>query len=94
MTATQNTESQKMIKRLNATLPDALAKFVGEVTGKGGLYETPSEFIRDLIRRYMENAEAKEADDINQLLAQSLAENDYSRWSNDDMAEIRETIQG
>ncbi len=83
-----------MIKRLNATLPDALAKFVGEVTGKGGLYETPSEFIRDLIRRYMENAEAKEADDINQLLAQSLAENDYSRWSANDMAEIRETIQG
>ena len=83
-----------MIKRLNATLPDALAKFVGEVTGKGGLYETPSEFIRDLIRRYMENAEAKKADDINQLLAQSLAENDYSHWSNNDMAEIRETIQG
>ncbi len=94
MAATQNTENHKMIKRLNATLPDALARFVGEVTGKGGLYETPSEFIRDLIRRYMENAEAKEADDINQLLAQSLAENDYSRWSANDMAEIRETIQG
>ena len=44
----------KSIKRLNATLPAPLAKFVGEITGDDGLYKTPSEFIRDLIRRYVD----------------------------------------
>ena len=46
----------KLIKRLNTSLPDPLARYVGEVTGKGSLYETPSEFIRDLVRRHMEKS--------------------------------------
>lgn len=84
----------KLIKRLNATLPDPLAKFVGEITGDGGLYETPSEFIRDLIRRYMENVKQSEVQDINTLLSQSISENDYSNWDKEDLQDIRKAIQG
>lgn len=74
----------KIIKRLNATLPDPLARFVGEITGAGGLYETPSEFVRDLIRRYMENTRNKEEGEINKLLTQSITENDYKPWNERD----------
>jgi antitoxin ParD1/3/4 len=87
-------ENTKKIKRLNATLPDKLAKFVGEITGDGGLYETPSEFVRDLIRRYMENVQQFEAQEINTLLLQSISENDYSAWDEEDLQDIRNSIQG
>lgn len=83
----------KMIKRLNATLPEPLARFVGEMTGDGGLYETPSEFVRDLIRRYMENMQKSETNEINQLLMQSIAEKDYSPLSSDDFDDIRKTLE-
>ncbi|MEK6745619.1 MAG: ribbon-helix-helix domain-containing protein [Pseudomonadota bacterium] len=65
------------VKRLNATLPEPLARFVGEITGEGGLYETPSEFVRDLIRRYMEKTETNEQREINALLTQAIEENEY-----------------
>ena len=81
--------STKSIKRLNATLPDQLAKFVGEITGEGGLYETPSEFIRDLIRRYMETVQQSDAQEINTLLLQSISEHDYSAWNKEDVQDIR-----
>lgn len=87
-------DSPKIIKRLNAPLPDPLAQFVGKVTGKGGLYETPGEFRRDLIRRFMEKSQAQDVHDINTLLAQSVAENDYQAWTDQDMKDIRKTIQG
>ncbi|MGH1353579.1 MAG: ribbon-helix-helix domain-containing protein [Thalassovita sp.] len=79
----------KMVKRLNTTLPDPLALYLGEVTGKGALYETPSEFIRDLIRRHMEKAQEQERRDVQALLLQSLQENDYDDWGEDDLAEAR-----
>jgi len=41
--------------RLNARLPEPLAKHVESMVAEnGGTYETPSEYIRDLIRRDME----------------------------------------
>lgn len=79
----------KLIKRLNTSLPDPLARYVGEVTGKGALYETPSEFIRDLVRRHMEKSLAQEHNDIRCLLARSLREADYSDWTDSDLAEAR-----
>ncbi len=79
----------KLVKRLNTTLPDPLALYVGQVTGKGTLYETPSEFIRDLVRRHMEAALSDERRDIRALLAQSLKENDYAVWSEADLADAR-----
>lgn len=89
---THSEHTPKMIKRLNATLPEPLARFVGEMTGDGGLYETPSEFVRDLIRRYMENMQQSESAEINQLLMQSIAENSYTPLSKDDFSDIRNAI--
>ncbi|MCX2721226.1 ribbon-helix-helix domain-containing protein [Roseibium salinum] len=84
-----DTHYPKMIKRLNTTLPDPLALYVGEITGKGSLYETPSEFIRDLVRRHMEKALEQERGDIRARLSQSLRENDYSSLTDDDFADAR-----
>lgn len=41
-------------QRINARLSQPLADFVEQMVGPSGLYETPSEYIRDLIRRDME----------------------------------------
>ena len=87
-------QQTKMIKRLNTTLPDPLAYYVGVITGKGGDYETPSEFIRDLVRRHMEQAEVKEEQKIQTMLAQSMAENDYSPWTDQDIKEARDLVKG
>ena len=80
------------IRRLNASLPESLAQFVGEVTGKGGLYETPSEFVRDLIRRYMEKTAAMERHAVNGLLRQSIAENSYTPLTDADGTSVRNAI--
>lgn len=85
-------DNSKMVKRLNATLPPKLAMFVGEITGESGLYETPSEFVRDLIRRYMENNAINERLEINHLLRTSIAENDYTPLVAKDAADIRNSI--
>ena len=45
--------------RINARLSGALAAFVARMAGGDGLYETPSEYIRDLIRRDMERREGR-----------------------------------
>ena len=45
--------------RINARLSAPLAEFVERMVGDDGLYETPSEYIRDLIRRDMEQREAQ-----------------------------------
>ena len=40
--------------RLNTRLPQALAEHVERVAGPQGMYETPSEYVRALIRQDME----------------------------------------
>lgn len=84
-----STRKARMVRRLNVTLPAPLALYVGGVTGEGGLYGTPGGFIRDLIRRHMEQALAAERSDVRALLVQSLHENDYAPWSGEDLAEAR-----
>lgn len=79
----------KMVRRLNTTLPDPLAEYVGQISGKGSLYETPSEFIRDLVRRHMEKSLEQEREDIRRLLTRSMRENDYSDWTEDDLSDAR-----
>lgn len=86
------TSTDRVIKRLNATLPEPLARYVAEMTGDHGLYETPSEFVRDLIRRHMEQLQRTEAQEINQLLRQSLAENSYSPLHSRDFDDLRRTL--
>ncbi|MEB2318539.1 MAG: CopG family transcriptional regulator [Pseudomonadota bacterium] len=46
-----------MSERINARLSRPLAEFVERMVGEAGLYETPSEYVRDLIRRDMERRE-------------------------------------
>jgi len=45
--------------RINARLSGPLASFVEKMVGETGLYETPSEYIRDLIRRDMEQRDGR-----------------------------------
>lgn len=48
-----------MSDRINARLSQPLAEFVDRMVGEAGLYETPSEYVRDLIRRDMERRESQ-----------------------------------
>jgi antitoxin ParD1/3/4 len=51
----ENTSSD----RINARLSGALSEFVSRMINVYGLYETPSEYVRDLIRRDMERREGQ-----------------------------------
>jgi len=44
-----------MTDRINARLPTPLAQHVSRIVGSHGLYETPSEYVRSLIRQDMES---------------------------------------
>ena len=44
-----------MASSLNLSLTDELRRFVDSRTGDESLYSTPSEYIRDLIRRDMQD---------------------------------------
>lgn len=48
-----------MSERINARLSRPLAEFVDRMVGEAGLYETPSEYVRDLIRRDMERRDGQ-----------------------------------
>ncbi len=48
----------KLSHSLNLPLTDELKKFINESSGQGTLYSTPSEFVRDLIRKEKRNQEA------------------------------------
>ena len=52
-----------MSDRINARLSQPLAEFVARMVSVSGLYETPSEYIRDLIRRDMERREGQVTQD-------------------------------
>lgn len=51
-----------MSERINARLSQPLAEFVDRMVGETGLYETPSEYVRDLIRRDMERRDMERRD--------------------------------
>ena len=44
-----------MASSMNLSLTDELREFVNSRTGDAGVYATPSEYLRDLIRRDMES---------------------------------------
>lgn len=52
-----------MSSTLNLSLTDELRAFVNENSGDGTLYATPSEFVRDLLRRQKQRQEAAEIRD-------------------------------
>jgi antitoxin ParD1/3/4 len=45
--------------RISTRISRPLAEFVEGLVGEAGLYETPSEYVRDLIRRDMEQREGR-----------------------------------
>ena len=45
--------------RINTRLSGPLSDFVARMVGEQGPYETPSEYVRDLIRRDMEKREGE-----------------------------------
>lgn len=48
-----------MSDRINARLPKPLADHVSRMVGQDSIYETPSEYIRSLIRKDMESEYAE-----------------------------------
>lgn len=44
---------------LNLSLTDELRAFVDDQSGDGTMYATPSEFVRDLIRKHKQQMEAE-----------------------------------
>ena len=62
-----------MSERINARLSQPLAEFVDRMVGEAGLYETPSEYVRDLIRRDKERAEQEAFDRLKAELAHAFA---------------------
>jgi antitoxin ParD1/3/4 len=52
-----------MANSLNLSLTDELRAFIDQNTGDGTLYSTPSEFVRDLLRRHKLQQEAGQVRD-------------------------------
>jgi antitoxin ParD1/3/4 len=80
-----------MSERINARLSQPLADFVGRMVGETGLYETPSEYVRDLIRRDMEQREGQFLQDAILTGYRDLAAGRFFVSSGDfkaDMAEL------
>ncbi len=55
--------------RINTRLPQQLASYVDEICGPHGLYETASEFVRELIRQHYEKSELHKWQNLNSKLA-------------------------
>ena len=47
-----------MANSLNLSLTDELRAYIDRNSGNGTLYATPSEFVRDILRRYKAQEEA------------------------------------
>jgi antitoxin ParD1/3/4 len=52
-----------MANSLNISLTDELRAFVDQNSGDGTLYATPSEFVRDILRRHKLQQEAADVRD-------------------------------
>lgn len=52
-----------MANSLNLSLTDELRAFIDKNSGDGTLYATPSEFVRDILRRHKAQEEAAQARD-------------------------------
>ena len=50
-------------RSINLSLTDKLRSFVDQNSGEGTLYATPSEFLRDILRKEKERREAAELRD-------------------------------
>lgn len=71
-----------MAKSLNVSLTEELRRYVDTRTGDGDVFATPSEFIRDLIRRDMREWS------IIQDIAQGLREAARGEFVEEDILDI------
>ncbi|MBE0533600.1 MAG: hypothetical protein IH626_22480 [Rhodospirillales bacterium] len=61
-----------MPNTINVRLPDALQEFIETQTKGDGLYESVSEYIRDLVRRDLERVEAQKWQKLESILLPGL----------------------
>ncbi len=71
-----------MASSLNLSLTDELREFINSRTGDDGVYSTPSESLRDLIRRDMESQ------GIVTHVLDGLDDIKHSRFSDNSMLDI------
>ncbi len=71
-----------MASSLNLSLTDELREFINSRTGDAGVYSTPSEYLRDLIRRDMESQ------GIVTHVLDGLDDIKHSRFSDNSMLDI------
>lgn len=76
-----------MSSRINARLSEPLAEHVSRVVGAKGFFETPSEYIRDLIRRDMQSETYKVYQEIIEGW-KDIAEGRYFESSGDFKADM------
>ena len=64
-----------------------LRNHIEECTGVDGVYETPSEYLRDLIRQDMDRKESEKWERLRTALAEGLsaADSDYKSLSSSDI---------
>ena len=80
-----------MSERINARLSQPLAEFVDRMVGEAGLYETPSEYIRDLVRRDQEEQARKRLRD---LIEEGLSSGPGRRRTQEDETELLAIARG
>jgi antitoxin ParD1/3/4 len=61
-----------MPNTINVRLPDALQEFIETQTTGNGLYESVSEYVRDLIRRDLERVETQKWQKLEGILLPGL----------------------
>lgn len=66
----------KRMMTLNVRLGGALSRFVSANVGDDGAYENVSEYVRDLIRRDMEQTEQRDFERLRGELQRAFAERD------------------
>lgn len=78
--------------RMDARLPKPLADHVAQIIGPQGYYETPSEYIRSLIRRDMEESDIYQAKESIRAGYQDISAGRYFK-STGDFTEDRKLFQ-
>jgi antitoxin ParD1/3/4 len=73
-------------------LSGALQRFVEQQTGENGLYETPSEYFRDLVRRDMGFTPAEHRE-IAEMLTQSIERGEFREAGPEFFDEARKRIR-
>jgi len=68
------------VDRINTRLSRPMADFVARMIGEDGLYETSSEYVRDLIRRDMERREDRAQAEFEAHLLQSYRDYAEGRY--------------